>query len=605
MTNLILDNISLILLLPLWIFLIIMCGRFFSVYVNKNIIYFLTLLASFLGAGTCGLALINIKEPIEWIYPFIKINNFSLFFGLQIDKLSLIVALVLFIVSFCVQLFSISFMKDEKKNYKFFALLNLFNFAMAFLLFSPNLFQLYVFWELVSIVSYLLIGFDYQNEIKSIASKRVFLINRIGDTALISGIILTSYYMFEFTQNSTLTTLSFQDLNAISTLLMAYTSTPVFLFICGLFILAAAVKSAQFPFYTWLQDAMEAKIPVSALLHSATMVAAGVYLIIRLMPFFTLYPILLYTILIIGLITALICSILASIETSPKKVLAYSTSANLGLMFFALGFANIKLALLIFVAHAFIKSMLFLLLPKDNTISKFKLVFFAICGLSLAGIILAGLSIKELLFVGIKVVPILSILYLFISFISAYYITRLWLLIYSYSTLKHQENIIEVVSFVILLIANIILYTLLRNTYHLGEPYAAAIGGMCLAILLYKHNALEKIKNTPKIMEKLLNNCIPKLYDMFSKGMNYIDNNIFANYKPLLFISKSLVRLIEWIEQNIFNRTVAGVCNLSRWLSKQDLILQSGNIQTYNAYAFIIVTIITALLIIGYTIILN
>ena len=178
MTNLILDNISLILLLPLWIFLIIMCGRFFSVYVNKNIVYFLTLISSFLGAGTCSLALMNIKEPIEWIYPFVRIKEFSLYFGLQIDKLSLIIALLLFVISFAVQLFSISYMKNEKKNYRFFALLNLFNFSMAFLLFSPNLFQFYVFWELVSIVSYLLIGFDYQNETKSVASKRVFLINR-------------------------------------------------------------------------------------------------------------------------------------------------------------------------------------------------------------------------------------------------------------------------------------------------------------------------------------------------------------------------------------------------------------------------------------------
>ena len=166
MTNLILDNTSLILLLPLWIFLIIMCGRFFSVYVHKNITYFLTLLSSFLGAGTCGLALINIKAPVEWVYPFIKINHFSISFGLQIDKLSLIIAFILFVISFAVQLFSISYMKDEDKSYKFFALLNLFNFSMAFMLFSPNLFQFYVFWELVSVVSYLLIGFEYNQKQK-------------------------------------------------------------------------------------------------------------------------------------------------------------------------------------------------------------------------------------------------------------------------------------------------------------------------------------------------------------------------------------------------------------------------------------------------------
>ena len=114
MTNLILDNISLILLLPLWIFLIIMCGRFFSIYVNKNIIYVLTLLSSLLGAVTCGFAISCLKEPIDWIYPFIKINNFIINIGFHIDNTALILAFLLFVISFSIQLFSISYMKEEK-----------------------------------------------------------------------------------------------------------------------------------------------------------------------------------------------------------------------------------------------------------------------------------------------------------------------------------------------------------------------------------------------------------------------------------------------------------------------------------------------------------
>ena len=123
MENLIIDNISLILLLPLWIFLIIMCGRFLSVFVNKAVIYFLTLLSSLLGSGICGYALLNIKEPIEYSYPFIQIKDFVLNFGLRVDKISLVIAIVLFIVSFAVQLYSISYMREDKKNYRFFALL--------------------------------------------------------------------------------------------------------------------------------------------------------------------------------------------------------------------------------------------------------------------------------------------------------------------------------------------------------------------------------------------------------------------------------------------------------------------------------------------------
>ena len=606
MTNLILDNISLILLLPLWIFLIIMCGRFFSVYVNKAIIYFLTLLSSFLGAGACALALFNIKDPIDWIYPFIQINKFSISFGLQIDKLSLGIALILFIVSFSVQLFSVSYMRNEKKNYRFFALLNLFNFSMAFLLFSPNLFQFYVFWELVSIVSYLLIGFDYKNEIKSQASKRVFIINRVGDTALISAIILTSYYMFEYVGNYSFITLSFQDLNVISTLLMAYSSTPVFLIICGLFIIAAMVKSAQFPFYTWLQDAMEAKTPVSALLHSATMVVAGVYLTIRLIPFFTLNAILMKVILVIGILTALICSVLASIETHPKKILAYSTSANLGLMFLAIGTENIIAALILLIAHAFIKSTLFLLLPNEKTqgIGYSRFLLFCINALCLAGILFSGVGAKELIFSNLTN-QTLILLYLLVSFVTAFYITRLALLIYKNNELTQTFNIIKAFSFGILLCGNLALYLVLRKHYTIAEPYAAAIGGLCLAILLYKHNALEKFNETPRILEKLFNNFIPKIYAVFADGMNYTDNKILSNYKPISGISKSFVKITNWIEINVFNKTVNFVGNASKWLSKRDMQLQSGNVQTYNAYAFIIVTVITALVIIGYTIILN
>ena len=605
MENLIIDNISLILLLPLWIFLIIMCGRFFSVYVNKNITYFLTLLSSFLGAGACGLALANIKESVNFVYPFIKISNFTINFGLHVDKLSLLIALLLFIISFAVQLFSISYMKEEKKNYRFYALLNLFNFSMAFMLFSPNLFQLYVFWELIGIVSYLLIGFEYDNPVKSISSKRVFLINRIGDTALISGIILTSFFMYNYAGHINFATLAIEDINSISTLLMAYTTNIGFFIICGLFIIACAVKSAQFPFYTWLQDAMEAKLPVSALLHSATMVIAGIYLCIRLLPFFTLDSVIMNCILVLGVLTALICSIMASIETQPKKVLAYSTSANLGLMFTAIGLGNVKAALIFLIIHAFIKSMLFILLPRENSIPKLNLLLFIIGSLSLAGLLFAGIPAKEFLYANVQINKILSLTYLIISFLTAFYISRLGFIIFKTCELTKNINLIELLAFVILLLGNLFLYIILRDTYHIKEPFAAAIGGLSLGVLMFKNNTLERFNNTPKLLEKLYNNRIPFIYEKFADGINYIDNKILSNYKPLIFISKILVKIIAWVENNVVNGAVNLLCSASKGISQQDRILQSGNVQTYNAYAFIIITLIIAFVIIGYTIILN
>ncbi len=603
MQNIILDNLSLILLLPLWIFLIIMIGRFFSIYVNKKVIYLVTLLSSFLGICTTAFSIANIEDTIVWLYPFIKINNFVLQFGLQVDKLSLIVAFALFVISFSVQLFSISYMKNEKKNYRFFAYLNLFNFSMAFLIFSPNLFQFYVFWELVGIVSYLLIGFDYKNIIKSDASKRVFLINRIGDVALLTGIIVTSYYMFTYA-NKTFATLSFEDFNAISTFLMAYTSTPVFYIICGTFITAAMVKSAQFPFYTWLQDAMEAKLPVSALLHSATMVIAGVYLIIRMMPFFTITPVLMNIIITIGILTALVCSILASIETNFKKILAYSTSANLGLMFLAIGTEQVKAALILLIAHAFIKSGLFISLPKEKKCSKINFIFFIFGAICLSGILFAGIAPKEIIFANINNFA-LSLLFMFVSFMTGFYIIRLGILIYKNSEIIKDCNVVELLSFIILFCGNILIYSMFRQTYTLAEPYAAAIGGIAFALLLGKKNVIEKINQTPKFLEKFYNNLVPRVYDKISLWLSFIDNKILSNYKLILFISKLPIKIVDWIEINIMNKYVSFVSNISKDLSRHDMLLQNGNVQTYNAYAFIIVSVIIALMIIGYLVILR
>ena len=164
---------------------------------------------------------------------------------------------------------------------------------MAGLFFSPNLFQTYFFWEIASVVSYILIGFEYNKINKSIAAKKVFLTNRIGDTAFVGAIIMCSYFLYSYAPNKTLADLSFMDMNTISTLVYAYASSPVFEIICGMFIISALVKSAQFPFYNWLQDAMEAKLPVSALLHSATLVALGIFLTLRLLSFYTLEPVIL------------------------------------------------------------------------------------------------------------------------------------------------------------------------------------------------------------------------------------------------------------------------------------------------------------------------
>ncbi len=593
MADIILDNIYLILLIPLWIFLIIMLGRFFSVYVNKVIIYALTLFSSLMGGIMSALALGANNKILETEFLFVKINDFIISAGLHVDKTALVFALVLFIVSFLIQIFSISFMKNEKKTYRFYALLNLFNFAMAGLFFSPNLFQTYVFWELVGVVSYLLIGFEYFKNDKSIASKKVFIINRVGDTALIGGIILCSYLMYSYSGNWGLTTLSFVDMNIISTLVSAYSSTPLFWGICILFIIAAAVKSAQFPFYTWLQDAMEAKLPVSALLHSATMVASGVFLLIRLYPFFSLETGLLKLIAIIGLITALSCSLCACSQIHPKKVLAYSTSAQLGLMFFALGMGNLKAAFILFISHAFIKSMLFLTLPKTYL----NFILFLIGSLSLSGIIFSGLVAKEFLYMDLSI-P-LKIIFCLISFLTAFYLIRIALI----NGLNKEDKKIPY-SAVVLTLLNIAFYFYIRTQvkYEISEPFWAALLAWICAYILYIKDMFGEmdILSNGFYLDKFYTQTVTRLYEHISKFTNFIDTQVFANYKPVLASAKFGVKTSEFIEKYIMNGTVKLITNTAKGLSKLDLIAQSGNIQRYNIYAFIIITTILTCLIIGY-----
>ena len=582
-----------------------MSARFFAVYVNNKIIYTLTLLSSFLGVLLCSVSLLKLDNIVEQTLPFIKINNFTLECGLHIDKLSLIVALVLFLVSFFVQLFSVSYMKDEPKKYRFFAYLNMFNFSMAGLLFSPNLFQMYFFWELVGIMSYLLIGFDYKNKEKSEASRRVFLMNRVGDTALVGAIIFSSYIMFSYGGNLTFATLSFEDMNAISTILSAYTSTPLYYIICILFITGAAVKSAQFPFYSWLQDAMEAKLPVSALLHSATMVVAGAYLLIRLVPMFTLEEPLMYIISGLGILTALICSILASIETHPKKVLAYSTSANLGLIFLAVGVLNIKAALIFLIAHAFIKSMLFLSLDKCENYVNY--VTFLLGGLSLSGLIFAGVVAKEFLFVSVQNNTLLSVLYCIAAFITAFYIMRISLVMIKDKNLVNRIDTFEYLPIAFLFLLNIIFYFFIREkvSYKVAEPFWAALAGWAAVYILHTKNLLTKFSRTPRLLEKLYNNILTKIYSFIANTANFVDVKILADYRPLIWFARFDVKFVNWIEMNIMNKAVSVTCGSAKKFSEWCEKLQTKNVQSYNAYAFIIVTIVLCLVIIAYKIMIN
>ena len=615
MAEFLLNNLYLTLLLPLWIFLIIMVGRFFSVYVNKLVIHLLTLLSSFLGVLFSSLLLWKLPTDkiLETQIPFIKINNFIINCGIHVDKTSLIFALTLFLVSFLVQLFSVSYMKTERKTYRFYALLNLFNFAMAGLFFSPNLFQTYFFWEIAGIVSYFLIGFEYLKGEKSLASKKVFIINRIGDTALIGAILLCSYFIYSYSNNIHLTSLSFTDMNIISTLLYAYATEPMFQIICIMFIIGAFAKSAQFPFYSWLQDAMEAKLPVSALLHSSTLVASGVFLTLRILPFLTLDETLLKSIAILGLLTALICSISACAQISPKKTLAYSTSAQFGLIYFSIGILNLKAAIAFFIAHAFIKSMLFLTLPKEEeSWSYIKFVLFLIAGLSLSGLLFSGMLTKEMMLVGLGSKGIIALSTL--AFLTAFYIIRIALVTFNNNGIeKKPVQKLEILPPLLFLLLNIVFYIFLRKQveYSVAEPFWAAITAWIFVYLLYIKNWFIKIPLVYQLayngffLDYLYTKIITRVYQKVCSISNWVDLNIFANYTLLIKSSNLGVKTASIIEHSVMNKSVQLIEKSFKYLSQKHKQAQSGNIQRYNAYAFMIITAILTFLILAYTAIIN
>ncbi len=605
------DILYLTLLLPLWIFLIVMLGRFFSVYVNKKIIHGISLFSSAFGAVSClGLyKIFTLGTVYETSFPIIKINDFVISCGIYIDRISVIFATVLFAVSFFIQLFSISHMKDEKKQYRFWALINLFNFSLAGLFFSPNLYQTYVFWEIAGIISYLLIGFEYYINQKSKASAKVFIMNRIGDTAMIGAIIICSYIMYEYAPAKSLTTLDFYDLNIISTLFSAYTSTALFITVCLLFLIGASVKSAQIPFYTWLQDAMEAKLPVSALLHSATLVAIGVYIIIRLMPFFTFSDILLKILVVIGLLTAIICSLCACAQDNPKKVLAYSTSAQIGLMFYSIGLLNIKAAICLFCAHAVTKSLLFITLPRNNEKWNYWNAFaFAIGSLSLTGLILTGTLSKGLLTstLSTKSLIILSIIVL----LTGFYITRLGLMLwYKNGITKDKPDKIEFIAQIGLLTLNIALslYMWKFTKHSSGITYLTGGFGCLLAYILYLKHAFYKIPVIYTLcyngfyLDDFYTKFVRKIYNTFSCLLAKFDSDVLDNYSIIKSSTIYCVKLVHNIEENVMNRIVSLVAKFVKDISEIDLRGQTGNIQQYNLYAFIMITLITTCLLIVYT----
>jgi NADH-quinone oxidoreductase subunit L len=350
--------IYLTILLPLAGFLI--NGIFGPKIKNEKVI-------GIIGSGTVGISFLiavgaffeTLNLPVEQrqnivnLFTWLKVGGLNVGFSYQVDQLSLVMALVVTGVGFIIHVYSIGYMKGDKGFWRFFSYMNLFIFAMMNLVMGDNFVLLFLGWEGVGLCSYLLIGFWYDKKFEkgttSDAAKKAFIVNRIGDFGFLLGMFLI-YLTFG--------SLNFNDVFTRATILNVHEST--FSLIALFLFIGATGKSAQIPLFVWLPDAMAGPTPVSALIHAATMVTAGVYMVARCSIIFVSAPAIMTVVAVIGVVTALFAASIGMVQNDIKKVLAYSTISQLGYMFLATGVGAFSAGIFHLMTHAFFKALLFL-----------------------------------------------------------------------------------------------------------------------------------------------------------------------------------------------------------------------------------------------------
>ena len=432
-------------------FLVVFLGKFLPgrgvwisiLAIGGGFVVFWVVLVGFLGAdcprafgqATCGFSM-------EWF----TAGDVELSWGIIVDPLSVVMLGMVTLVGLMIQVYSLGYMKGDPRLGWYFAVHSLFIASMLALVLADNFLLLYVVWELVGLCSYLLIGFWYERRSASEAAKKAFITTRIGDVGLLIGILLLFDQTGTFSMSGTFAAATAGDIGQGTLTLAAL-----------LIFLGAMGKSAQFPLHVWLPDAMEGPTPVSALIHAATMVAAGVFLVARAFPIFEAAPDALTVVAVIGLITALIAASQALVSTDLKRILAYSTVSHLGLMMLSLGAFGYTAAIFHLVAHGFSKAVLFLgagsvmhSMDEETDIRKMgglrkvmpvTAMTFTIGALSLAGApLLAGFWSKdEVLLAVLDHKNYLLAFALIAAFLSALYMARALFVVF-YGKLKDENQ---------------------------------------------------------------------------------------------------------------------------------------------------------------------
>lgn len=589
------------LFLPLIGFIVILASSNVITRALAGIIACSTVLISFL--SFCLILLTYSGTPINLtLYHWLQINGLNADFGLLIDPLSLVMALIITGVGFLIHVYSNGYMDHDDDFARYFACLNFFVFSMLLLVLAGNLFLLYVGWEGVGLASYLLIGFWYYRTAPAQAATKAFVMNRIGDLGLLLGLLLT----FKTFGTSNLSEITSQ----------AAQGGPILGLLTLLYFIGATGKSAQLPLYSWLPDAMEGPTPVSALIHAATMVTAGVYLVVRMNPLFTLAPETLYIVGIVGAATALFASLCAMGQIDLKRVLAYSTVSQLGLMFVACSAGAFYGAMFHLTTHAFIKALLFLSAGNvvhmmDGTTDMNQMGglsknfpkthwLFLIGVLALSAIPpLAAFFSKDLILEQTYLVGYKTLYYVcsIASILTAYYLTRAYCLTFAG---KASHDVEEAPEIMVVPVSILALFSIIGGFLgYILEGFLAK-AGVTLAVeetSLFTPITLVSVIGAffgigaAVLLYKLFPESLKKPIALLRKAF-YVDEIYNAVIvKPIEALSKFIANVSEpEIFDGSINVAINSTQSVAGWMQK----LQSGQIRSYVAWMVVGAVLILA-----------
>jgi len=545
------------------------------------------------------------KDDYTWNdWNWIEAGGFTLSMGFEITNLNALMLVIVTLVSALVNLYSAGYMSGDERKTTFFAYVSLFTFSMLGLVISSNILMLYIFWELVGLCSFLLIGFWYHKPEAKAAAKKAFIVTRIGDVGLLIGILMLFWLMpghhLDFTMIG----------NAVAA---GDISESAATWIALLIFVGAVGKSGQFPLHVWLPDAMEGPTPISALIHAATMVAAGVYLVARTYPIFMASPAALDTVAYIGAFTAIFAAVIAIAQNDIKRVLAYSTVSQLGYMMLALGLGTeLAWAAAIFhlFTHAFFKALLFLgagsvIHATDEQdvrklgglfgSMKITAVTFAIGALALSGLFpLAGFWSKDAILTqalhhGNVILFAVGVI---AAFFTALYMTRLYVMVFLGKRNKGRKEAHEspwVMTLPLMILA--VLSVAAGFASMPGEPWlagwlrgvtltehadwlvivlsnAAAIAGIAVGYVLFrKRSETEAGESEPAGLYRVLQNkfYIDELYQAV----------IAAPYR-------ALGNVLYWFDNYVVSGAVRLVSAVFVGIGRAGVRLQNGQLQTYG-----------------------